>query len=378
MTDKHKVMWLIKGLGRGGAERLLTLGIPYLDRSTYDYEVSYLTPWKNDLVADFDRAGIPATCVQMKHAFDFRVIRRLALLFKEREVEILHVHSPFAAVLGRIAARIAGVPTIIYTEHNIVASYRPATRALHRLTSRADKATIAVSGEVHRSMLKARWFKPRKPSVIYGGIDLGEGDRSPERVQEARAALGVPDGHFVIGNIAHLKRPEKGHPFLLQAAKKIMDRNPNTTLVCIGREKDPDYLPSLKKQAVDLGIDDRVIFTGFVPDAMALAPAFDVFVLSSLFEGLPVAMMETMSMEIPQVLTSVGGIPEVIVDGENGFLVPPKDPELLAERVNMLIANEELRKRLGRQAKITAMNRFNVSRMVREIEGVYSSALASA
>ncbi len=378
MTRRHKVMWLIKGLGLGGAERLLTVGIPHLDRSTYDYEVSYLLPWKTDVVPDFERVGIPVHCLQLNKVYDMRVIRRIARLLHERQVDLLHVHSPHAAVLARIAARLSGTSPIVYTEHNLVHAYHPVTRIFHRLTSVLDDVTIAVSNQVLESIMKSKWFRPAKASVIYGGIQVEHATRSPAAITQARRALGIPDGYSVIGNVAHIRRPEKGHPYLIEAAKLIMDSKPNTILICVGREKEAGYVASLKRQAAVLGIEDRVLFTGFVQDAMTLVPAFDVFVLSSLFEGLPVAMMEAMSLGIPPVVTDVGGIPEVVTDGHNGYLVKPRDSVALANRVITILEDTALRTAFGQRARATALERFSAKRMVREIEAIYATALTGS
>ena len=119
MTQRRKVLWLIKGLGLGGAEKLLSLSLPYIDRDKYDYEVAYLLPWKNALVDDFQRENIPVHCLNQSRPYDIRTLWRLNRLLRNENVDVLHVHLPYSGILGRIASRMSPVKAVVYTEHNL-------------------------------------------------------------------------------------------------------------------------------------------------------------------------------------------------------------------------------------------------------------------
>ena len=378
MADRKKVMWLIKGLGAGGAEGLLSTAIPYLDRRRFQYEVAYLLPNKNDLVPEFNRADIPVFCLDANRAHDPTVGFRLVKLLKERKVDILHIHLPYTAILGRLSAQLAGVLAVVYTEHNVLEMYRPLTRFFNRLTYPLDTVTITVSDEVQRSALRWKMLGPRKVRTIPGGVDLQEIESRLRDLNKHRvkASIDIPQDHLVVGNVAHI-RPEKGHVHLIEAAAKVLEQYPKTTFVIVGREKVDGALQELKTKAAALGIQHRMVFTGFQKDVVAILSTFDVFVLSSLHEGLPIALLEAMAVGVPPVATAVGGIPEVIEDGENGFLVEPKNPTAMSQKIGVLLENPELRGIMSRKARSRVHEKFNIQRMVEGVEDVYALALGA-
>ena len=372
---RKKILWLIKGLGRGGAERLLELSIPYFNRTAYDYEVVYFLPHKNDAVPALKRANIPVFCANIKYPFDVPGLWRLLRLIRERQPDILHIHLPYTGILGRVIGRLAGVKNIVYTEHNVMEKYHPLTRLFNLVTYPMNNAAIAVSEEVERSMEKYWFSRHTRHLVIKNGIELAEDNVPNDVLIKTREALGIPATHKIAGNVAHI-RPEKGHEYLIQAAKITVDRYPEITFVIVGREKYSGEIKRLEGIAKRLGIKQNVIFTGFRHDVAALMSIFDVFILSSLAEGLPLALLEAMVQGKPVIATSVGGIPEVIKDGVNGFLVPPKDPQALADKIIQLLEDHNLRVSISENAMRTVKERFGIQEMVKKVEEVYLDILA--
>jgi len=372
MASREKVMLLIKGLGLGGAERLLATAIPYLNRDAFDYEVAYLLVHKNDLVPEFERANIPIFCLNLKIAFDPRGPYRLWRLLRDRRPRILHLHLPYTGILGRIIGRLAGVKVIVYTEHSVMGVYHPLTRLFNLLTYPLNRTTIAVSEEVQHSILKYRISNGSKLLVIHNGVEPNNKSGDEVYLKKLKKAMGIPAAHRVVGSVGHI-RPEKGQEYLLRAAKFVVDRCPRVTFVIVGREKENGETRRLEDLAATLGIRKNIIFTGFRPDAIDLMSIFDLFVLSSLYEGLPVALLEAMALGKPSVATSVGGIPEVIDNGLDGFLVKPKDPEELAAKIITLLEIPDLRRRMSKMAKQKIREKFSLQDMIRSIEGVYST-----
>jgi glycosyltransferase involved in cell wall biosynthesis len=372
---RKKVLWLIKGLGRGGAERLLEASIPYFNREVFEYEVAYCLPQKNDIVPALEQANIPVFCVNHKSPLDIPGLYRLWRLVRGRRPDILHLHLPYTGIIGRLVGRLAGVKNTVYTEHNVFEVYHPVTRLLNLITYPLNKITIAVSEEVQRSIMK-HWISRRShPITIRNGVDadyLAAGT-PPDKM---KASLGIPSSHKVVGNVAHI-RHEKGQEYLLQAARRVIEQQPEVTFVIVGREKIAGEIDRLKKMASELGIEKNIIFTGFREDIYDLMGIFDIFILSSLFEGLPIALLEAMSLGKPVVATAVGGIPEVIKDGVNGFLVPAKDPQLLAEKIVQLLKEDDLRTSFSQNAIRTIREHFSLKEMVRQVEEIYSSILMS-
>ena len=368
------MLWLIKGLGIGGAERLLADALGFIDRERFEYEVAYMLPWKNALVPELEAAGIPVHPLSVSRAYDPRVLGRVARLLRRRDIRVLHSHLPSAGLIGRLASIFSPVKARVYSEHNVLGSYHPLMALMDRLTYRMDDATIAVSDTVAQSASRWPVLRPGNLVTIKNGVSVGElGDLREARVS-ARRNLGLDEKDFVVGNIAHLK-PEKAHSVLIDSIKIASESIPDLKCVVIGQEKFPGTLDRLKAQARDLGIESNVLFTGFRTDARALTPAFDLFVLSSDFEGLPISMLEAMAMGVPPVVTDVGGVHEVVEDGKDGYVVARRDPGALAGRMVELANDPSLRTAMSEAAakKITAQ--FGMERVVRATEALYLDLL---
>ncbi|MCI0441304.1 MAG: glycosyltransferase [Chloroflexi bacterium] len=374
MQAPAKVLWLIKGLGPGGAERLLVDSLPFLDRARFDYEVAYMLPAKDHFAPVFQKAGIPVFCLGFKSALDIGVFNRLVRLLKERKIELLHSHLPYAGVMGRFAGRRAGVKGHVYTEHNVLSAYHPFTALLDRVTYRRDDATIAVSDGVSRSALAWPLLRPKRLATIKNGVSLNGSSNGHADVEGIRRSLGIPANNILIGNVAHL-RPQKGHVYLLEAMRKVVSERPDVSCVIIGGEKGNGTLTRLRRRARELSLDGHVVFTGFRQDARELMSAFDIFTLPSLYEGLPIALLEAMSLGKPSVVTAAGGVPEVVQDGVEGFVVRPGDSDALADRLLRLVVNEQVRKGQSIAAKKKVAERFGIDRLVREVEQIYTDIL---
>lgn len=371
MGGPIRVLWLIKGLGPGGAERLLVSAAPHVDRERFSYEACYLLPWKDHLAPDLEAAGIPVTCLGVRRALDPSWVGRLRALVRERGHDVVHAHLPYAAAGARVGLRsLRPRPVIVYTEHNTWERYSPATRRLNAATFGWNDAVIAVSGAVAGSI--------RRPGrvpvhVIPNGVD-GEALRAEALPRaEARAELGLPRDGFVVGTVGGLTA-KKGHPHLVRAARIVVDRHPEARFVFVGLPADP--LP-VEDEIARLGLGDRVVLAGYRPDAGRLGAAFDAFCLPSIHEGMPVSLLEAMSLGLPVVATAVGGVPEVATDGEDALLVPPADHWSLAGALFRVIEDGPLREALAARARATAA-RFGVEAMVRRTEDVYREALAAA
>jgi glycosyltransferase involved in cell wall biosynthesis len=175
----------------------------------------------------------------------------------------------------------------------------------------------------------------------------------------------------VVGNVANFKAA-KDHPTLLAAAARVRERVPEVRFVLIGRGP---LEPATRRLAAELGLVGTVVFTGFRTDAHRLLAALDVFALSSTYEGLPIALIEAMALGRPAVVTRVGGVPEVLGDGAQGLLVPPRDPAALADGLLRLLGDPGLRDRMGAAARARAAD-FDIRKAVRRMEQVYAGLLA--
>jgi glycosyltransferase involved in cell wall biosynthesis len=363
--DRISVLWLVKGLGPGGAERLLTTAASVHDQRAFRFEVAYLLPWKDHLVAELAALGVPSTCLDVHDERDLRWAGRLRRMLARGRFDVLHAHSPYPAGVARLVARTLPRrvrPRLVYTLHNRWQSFAWPTRLLNGLTFRLDDADLAVSSDVRDTV------RPRLRShveVVVHGIVLGEVRASASR-PESRAELGLADGEIAIGTVANL-RAQKNYPNLFEAARLLRDRGVSFRLVAVGQGPLEDEIRSLRAR---LDLDDHVVLLGYRDDAVRVMSGCDVFTLASDHEGIPVAVMEALALGLPVVATRVGGVSEAITDGVEGLLVPPRRPDLLADAWERVVCDEGLRARLAAAAARRA-EAFDVTTAVRRIEDVY-------
>jgi glycosyltransferase involved in cell wall biosynthesis len=361
------VLVLIKGLGRGGAEQLLLSGVPYLDRERFRYRFAYLLPWKDNLVPQLRAAGLPVDCLDGAAGAGW--VRRLRALLRRERVELVHAHSPVAAAAARV---VAGRHTrVVYTEHNVWSRYHRATRTANLVTFPRNDHVFAVSDMVRASIryptpMRALSMPPLE--TLRHGLDPATaGDWETSGV---RAELGIPEDAPLVGSIANFKAA-KDHATLLRAAVRVRQAVPDLRLLLVGQGP---LEAETRRLAAELGLSETVLFAGFREDARRLAAAFDVFTLSSTYEGLPIALVEAMALGRPAVVTDVGGNPEVVTDGADGLLVPPGDPAALAGGLLRLLGDPELRARIGAAAHVRAAA-FDIRTAVARMEQVYAGLL---
>jgi glycosyltransferase involved in cell wall biosynthesis len=365
-----RVLWLIKGLDPGGAELLLSMLAEVRDRDGFEYEAAYLLPWKTGLVGSLEDAGVPVHCLRGGREWDLRWAVRLRQLVRERRYDVVHIHSPYVAGIARMALRAipaSSRPRIVYTEHLPWWGYVRPTRILNRLTYRLDDAKLAVSRTVADS-IPAR-LSDRVHVVVQGIF--------PERVRdqlrfrdEVRAELGIGPDEIVVGTVAHF-REQKGYPVLLEAARRVVDSELPVRFVAVGRGPQEDEIRATHAR---LGLGDRFLLTGFREDATRVMAAFDLFVLASHYEGLPLALMEALVLGVPVVATRVGGIPEGVTDGQEGLLVPPSRPDLLAHAIETLVSDPDLRARMS-EAAADRGGSFDIRGSSGAVEAVYREVL---
>ena len=328
-----KVLWLTKGLGPGGAERLLLSFARLADHDRFDLHAAYLLPWKDHLVADLEAAGVTTHCLDGgTRTADPRWLRRLRGLVRAERIDVVHDHSPLVAAQARLALSLLPPrvrPALVSTEHNVWTSHRAPTRLLNRATLGFEDHVFAVSEEVRASM-----STPRREAteVLIHGVDVAAIAARREERTEARRRHGLVEDDLAVVTVANL-RANKDYPTMLAAARRLVDSGRPVTFLSVGQGPLEDDLARLHDE---LGLGDRFRFLGFQADPIAVLAAGDVFCLSSRYEGLPIALLEAMAMALPSVVTAVGGVPGVVRDGQEGRLVPPGDPAAIADAVEDL------------------------------------------
>lgn len=312
---------------------------------------------------------------------DARAFFELLRIFRRERFDLVHTHTPKAGVMGRVAARLAGVPCVVSSIHGLYATPEDPLRkripvlALERTAAWFSDLELYASEEDLAWARRIGLVKASKSQFLGNGVDLQRFDPSaiPEdRLVGLRQQLGIPERALVVGTVGRLVA-EKGYRELFAAARVVRELNPNTRFVVLGAP-DRDKPDVIREEEIERAKDD-VIFTGWVDDVRDLLGLMDVFVLPSWREGQPVSAIEAAAMGKPLVLTDIRGCREVVRDGVEGLLVPPRDPARLAEAISHLIQDPALRHRLGRAARERARARFDQNRIADRLVAIYRKLL---
>jgi len=302
---------------------------------------------------------------------------RFARHLRRRRIQIMHSYNFYPNVFAIPAARLARTPVVLASIRDTGAQLTPRQRRVQRLACRlADH--ILVNAEAVRQWLTAEGYDPTRISVIRNGLDLSR--FAPGAHDTAlRRELGVPDRAPLVAMLSRLSRL-KGVEDFLDAAATVAQRFGEAHFLVIGDNIDPDgsrYRSELESRAARLGLQKRVIFTGFRLDVPRLLSAVSVSVLPSLSEGLSNTILESMAAGAPVVATRVGGSPEALEDGVDGLLVPPRDSAALSRAIGWVLEHPEAARDLGRRARARVAEEFSLARMIRETECLYARLLES-
>lgn len=361
---RTRVLILIKGLGIGGAETLIAESSPLWDRDVFEYRVAYLLPWKDQLVPRLREADVTVDCLDWRGPASLRGLQRLRDLSREWQPHITHSHLPSAGVLARAAVKNT---SHIYTEHNIVDSYRQPTRGLNQLTYGRNEAVIAVSDAVAESIAG---YPGPEPTVVPNGVTIEVGD---EKVAAVRAELGLAPHASLVVHVGNI-RPYKGHSTLIAATRTVVEKVPEAVVVSIGGEKHEGDLERLDSESRAAGVNGHLRFLGRRDDARAFIAAADLVVNPSDVEGLPVTLLEALALGRPVVATDVGGVSSVVEHERTGLLVPPGRPEALAMAMVLSLTSPESQEWAAAGARLVR-ERHSLSSMVSSYEAIYRTVL---
>ena len=296
-------------------------------------------------------------------AFRFSILLKLMKILKEHKIDIIHCHAHKSTVYGTIAAIFAHTRVVMAHVHGLNRSRNFRRKLVNFLLFRKVNRIIAVANSVKKDVLKSNWFlSAKKLSVLENSIDYKRFADVTVSKKDAKQMLGVPANAFVFGTTGRLA-PTKGLSYLIEAFAKLKAQMPSAHLVLIG---DGWLKPELEKEGGRMQCKDSIHFLGYRINIEALVKGIDVFVLSSIAEGMPRAILEAMAAGVPCVATKVGGIPEIINDENTGLLVPPKDSTALAQAMISLanIPKDRLEK-LTKKAQ-NRVRQFYSHRIVRE------------
>ena len=373
MSDKRiKVMQVVNGLRVGGAELKLLELINELDRNKFDITICSLEDI-GSLKDDFLNTGYPLHILPRTVKFDFSLIGKLSRLMQQHKVDLVMTTLFYADVIGSLAARMAGVPVCVSWETRShpkgsgvgqprhIYSYRTAMKYVKRI--------VSVSDAVKKFLIEERNIPESKITTIRYGIDIDKYRKTGGTVK--RQELGYSEDTFLIGVVARLSS-QKGHTYLLDAIPEIQGEYPHTKYVFIG---DGPLRQELEEKSKGLGLEKVVNFLGSRADVPELLNSLDMFVLPSLYEGLPNVVLEAMASEKAIVATAVDGTPEAIIHEQSGLLVGPKRPDQLASAIKRIIGDQRLKTDLEVGARLRAEKEFSLKGQVRKFENLYEELM---
>lgn len=308
--------------------------------------------------------GLDLIPLAPKTEMDLTAAWRLSRVVKQLKPDVVHAHDPHGVAMAALALSMStelAKPPLVAARR---VDFHLRGSSLSRWKYRQVDCFICAS-EAIRQMLVADGVPAARAVTVHEGIDLGRVDAAPPA--NLHEDLWLPHHAPIVGNVAALVA-HKGQRHFIEAARLVLPQVPDARFVIAG---EGELRPALEKQIKDHHLEKHVILAGFRPDVLSLHKSFDVFVMSSVTEGLGTSLLDAMAASKPIVATTAGGIPEVVVGDETGFLVPPRDHEAMAEAIVRLLKDDALRKRMGEAGRARAQALFSAERMVQETLRVY-------
>ena len=391
---KTRIIHIITRLDKGGSAETTLQVVSLLNRERYEvFLVHGLSLESNMGVMEQEVLARDLSLAEKRGIRVFSIpslLRRLSLkndllaffsiyrLIKRIKPHIVHTHTSKAGVLGRLAACLARVPIIIHTPHgHVFHSYYGYIMTkiivlVERILSLMTDKITALTDRERDEHLEQGVASIEKYVIIHSGVMLQQIMNTNIDVETGKKEFDIPQNSNVIGVVGRLV-PIKGHKYLVSAAKRIIKEFGNTVFVFVG----DGYLEArLQRQAESLGVRKNIIFAGWRNDVIKILGLFDVLVLPSLNEGMGKVLIEGMALGKPIVASSVGGIIDLVKNGDNGILVPPRDSDALAEAILKLIRNKNLTQELGKNGKSKVYPEYDTFVMIRQIEDLYERLLS--
>lgn len=364
------VLQFITELSTGGAQTVLLNLLSGIDRSQFKVTVVCLYNGDGAVAEQIKKRGFTVIDLHMQHKWQLDALWRLLLVCRRENPAILHTWMFHPNVLGRVIGRLAGVKRILNSEHTMGQESRMRLR-LNRLTSVWADKIICVSESIAEFARTRICLPSDKLVIIPNGVELEQFAHLPN-ASASRHRFDLPMEQFIIGAVGR-PRPVKGYVYLIDAFAELAKGNQLLHLLFVG--DGPDR-PSLEAKVTALGLADRVTFLGDQVDIPGVLAGVDLLVSSSLWEGLPMVVLEAMAAGVPVVATNVGGTPELVIHEETGLLVEPQDVAGLAKAIQRLHTDATFRQRLAIAGQSFVCEQYSVVENVKRTQQLYRDIMA--
>lgn len=365
-----RILHLIDTGGPGGGETVLLSLLGELSRSGWESHV--VLPDRDWLFSQLEARDVAHSIHRSRSSFDLRFLFALGRELRAFRPALVHAHFLTSGVYGSLATEIFYPCPLVCTFHGVpdVDTSDPFLPVKARILSRTRNRVVYVSRHLRGHLEAVLGVPERLGLVVHNGVEF----RTPTGSAGLRRALDLSPSDFLVGAVGNI-RMAKDYPNLLQAARLVCDQRSDTYFVIAGGGGNR-LMQELLRLKGELDLDERVRFLGFRPDVSALLAEMDVFISSSVNEGLPLASVEAMGLGKPVVLTRCGGVPELVEDGVNGLLVPPKNPGALARGIMAVLDNPRLAERIAASARGATRAEFSLTKMVKSYQRLYLNLIA--
>ena len=364
-----RVLHVTFNMGIGGTEQVIRHLVTALDPLRFQNQIFCIDGYVGEIGQHLHGHGIEVVSLKRGKGLDISLVKHIRRMVQERRIDIIHCHQYTPWVYGWMAAW-GTKARVIFTEHGRFHpdKYRYKAILFNPFFALTTEAVVAISEATKKALARYEFVPNHKIHLIYNGLVLLE--VPPDQITNLRKTLGIGKNDLLLGTVARLD-PVKNQLMMLAAFKKVNQNKPHTWLLLVGDGPSRQVLESAAK---DLGISERVIFTGFIEDPARYLAAMDLFLLSSHTEGTSMTLLEAMSLGIPAVATRVGGNPEIVKDGETGILTEPDSAQSFSEAIVWLLENSELRQRMSAKSIEVFHQEFSVDTMASSYSELYNSA----
>lgn len=367
--SKIRVLHIIKSLGRGGAEMLLPETLKEHNKDQFEFHYIYFLPWKNQMVETIEKAGGTVSCLSAKNNLQLLLqYSNIIKYCKKHQIQLIHAHLPWAGFVSRFVHLKTKIP-VLYTEHNLQERYHFLTKFINKWSFNFQTLAIGVSQEVSDSILQN--IKPKiAPTTLLNGVNVQNFQRNnPVERQQIRQQFSIPEEAILVGTVA-VFRFQKRLDKWLEIMSEAIEKNPNIYGIIVGAGI---LEPEIYAKHAALNLEGKVFFSGIQTNVKPYYESMDIFMMSSSFEGLPIALLEAMSMGCAIVSTDAGGIKEVLKNNENGIMVGVEDWKMLSNSIVALAQNPAQLTHFQMEARKRVEENFSIKAMVAQLEILYKS-----